>query len=458
MNKYMLCLLALIWVGKALQAQTPAGLKIGDSLPDFTIPKMIQFEKGSPAGVSMKFSELNADLLIIDFWSTWCSGCIEALPKMDSLQKTFGKVLKILPVTIEGEQMVTAFWKRNRNTKELSLPTVVEDRLFEAYFPHKSIPHEVWIYKGKVIAITTAQYVDASNIRKVLSGAQVNWPVKNDFYVFDPLQPLFQLSRNYGDKARVSLKYAAISGYKEGINSEGVTGGDGIIRDSVNKTVRAYMLNQAIFPAYLLRLNRLVKTSALIRPAAVFSMNQVVWEVEDKNRYRYDPNTAYQAEWIRKNGICFEALFPDTGQSDLEVMRAVLQEMNSLLGLNVGWEKRKEKVFDLVVTDKARLDKHKSRKTLADPKDMLHISGKQYSLRSFPLSTMVYELNRQEGNPYIFDQTGYAEPVDLDLTISSWSSLSELRTSLHAFGLDLVPEEREVDKLVFTERKRTNVP
>ncbi len=95
-------------------------------------------------------------------------------------------------------------------------------------------------------------------------------------------------------------------------------------------------------------------------------------EVSDKAKYVFDRKAAYSPEWIRKNGICFESVYADTGQSDKQVYQSVVKDMDRLLGLSVRWEKRKEKVMVLVRT--AKVDKIKNK----------------------TLSTIIYYLNQQE--------------------------------------------------------------
>lgn len=410
-------------------------LKVGDQLPDFIIPKIIRADKDKA-----NTSDFKNQLLIIDFWSIYCTGCVEALPKMDSLQKQFGDMIKILPVTFEPELLVKNFWKKNRYIQNLTLPSVVEDRHFSSYFRHKSIPHEVWVYKGKVVAITTAQYVDESNIKKILSGTKVDWPVKNDFYVFDGAkQPLFHFDENQIDTNVTPLRYTAIRGYKEGVNSEGLSGGSGIVRDQKKKTIRTFFLNQSIYTAYLLNWGKLINIRDLVKPSLSATANQFVWEVKDRSRYFYDHKKAYQAEWIRKNGICFESLMPDIGQTDRQISGAMVQDLDRLLGLRVRWEKRKEKILVLIRTIKE--DKLNKRLTL----------GKGKRFQNEPLSQLIYTLNQQEGNPYVFDNTGYKAPVNMELNISSWTDIPSIRKELNKYGLDLKEEEREVHKFIFSE-------
>lgn len=428
--KYIWIILSLLITGTAQARQS---LTVGDGLPDFIIPKIINSVKPTA-----NTADLKEQLLIIDFWATNCSGCVEALPKMEALQKEFCHKIKILPVTKEPADLVRDFWKKNKNTRLLTLSSVVEDKLFSDYFKHLGMPHEVWVYKGKVVAITDGDYVNVRNIRMILEGKQVNWPVKYDFYNFDgSKQALFGLDSNQIAADVTTVQYAAISDYKEGVNSVGLTGGSGVVRNVKNKTVRVFFLNQAIYTSYLLNWNKLVKPGSLVKPATYsIGPNEVIWEVKDKSRYSYEKGVAYQAEWIRKNGICFESLNPDTGQNNTVIYRSVIKDLNRLLGLNARWEKRKEKV--LVLT---RIGKHAALKETSP------------SSQEFPVSAIVYSLNQQPNNPYVFDESGFKGSVMLNLRSISWTDIPAIRKTLLGYGLDLKEKEWLVDKFVFSEVK-----
>ncbi|SEB21647.1 FKBP-type peptidyl-prolyl cis-trans isomerase [Pedobacter hartonius] len=427
-SKYILILAHLLIISSA-SAQSIKNLSIGDHLPDFVVKKIINYPKRSA-----KTSDFKNQLLILDFWATSCSGCVFALPKMEKLQKQFANKIIILPVTYESKSLTSSFWRSNKYTKNLKIPSVVEDKLFSTYFKHKTIPHEVWVYNGKVIAITTPDYVNAEQIKKVLTGEPINWPVKYDFYRFDGSKPLFATDTNQIDLTSTSLKYAAISDYKEGINSEGLTGGSDILRDSVKKIVRAYFLNQPIYTSYLLNWMIVKPMNNLVKPGILVAPNQIVWEVADRSKYLFDPKLSYQQEWIRKNGICFESVNPDTGQTDQQVHQTIISDLDRLLGLYVRWEKRKEKVWILRKLDGG---KNKLQKKGTDKIEELSTGG------------LVYFLNQQENNPYVFDETGIDKK--LPLYISSWTNLPEIAAELNDYGLKLEEQEREIDKLIFTE-------
>lgn len=444
MKKYFL-LIVFLFLVRNLIAQS--NLNIGDSLPVFFIKKSINTEKKN-----LNTANFKNQLLIIDFWSIYCGACVAALPKMQQLQEEFGDKITILPTTNESEKLVQAFWKKNKITKNLSIPSVVEDSLFHQYFKHRGVPHEVWIYNNKVIAITDGEYVDAANIKKVLAGDKINWPIKNDFDQFDATKnALFQIDQNQVNLRNTSVQYAAISDYNESINnSSGLSGGSGIIRDKVRKTIRVFFLNSPIYSLYYINLNKVIQTGTLNTPSkSGSSPNEILWEVKDPGKYRYQSGSVYQADWIRKNGICFESNYPDTGQTDVKIAKSILDDLDLLLGLKVGWEKRKEKVYLLHRIDKT--SSIKSKGPLNDSENYISTVGNLHKFRDLPLSTLVYKLNQEAKNPYVFDRSDYNDKVDLELQFSSWTDINAIRKSLQAYGLDLQEEDQIVDKLVFKE-------
>lgn len=444
-SKYLFTLVVMLLVFRTT-AQQKATLKIGDSLPDFIISKILNTANGS-LSTRQNTASFNDKLLIVDFWATSCSGCVAALPKMAALQKQFGGKVKILPVTYEPASLVSDFWKKNKHTKNLTLATAVEDKAFKAYFPHEAIPHEVWVYKGKVIGITDPDYVDTYNIGQVLSGKVPGWPVKNDYYVYDAANfPLFTPDEKQVDVNAV-YTYAGISDYKEkdGASAAGVFGNVGIVRDSVRKTIRTWFVNQAIFTSYIINWIAVVGIKNLIKPSSSLDPNQIIWKVNDPEKYMYqssltpDFKTGYRGDWMRKNAICFESVKRDTGQTNKDISKGIIADLDRLLGLKVGWEKRKEMVLVLVSSGK---------KAAVSPKPD---QTKRSAVNS--AAELVYELNRVAQNPYVFNEI--KGEIKLDLNAPSWTDIPAVRKALLPYGLELKEEERWVDKFVFSERDGT---
>ena len=176
----ILCLLA--------RAQQPAlkPLTIGDTVPDITISKIINYKT-----TSAKLSDFKGKLVILDFWAVWCSGCIQGMPKLDSLQKEFKNKLQVILINDEGERSTLENEKKTKaffdnleikSNGSFTLPSSLKriDSL-EKLFPHIFIPHYVWVGpKGKVIAITNSQEINRENIKAVLDGSPEKMPLKAD--------------------------------------------------------------------------------------------------------------------------------------------------------------------------------------------------------------------------------------------------------------------------------------
>src|SRR6266540_5407737 len=66
---------------------------IGDRVPDISLGTIIN----GPAE-KKRFSDFKDQLIILDFWNSYCSSCIAAFPKMEELQKRWGKKVKVILV------------------------------------------------------------------------------------------------------------------------------------------------------------------------------------------------------------------------------------------------------------------------------------------------------------------------------------------------------------------------
>jgi cytochrome c biogenesis protein CcmG/thiol:disulfide interchange protein DsbE len=52
----------------------------GDTAPDFTIT--------TDAGRTLTRSDFGGKLLVLNFWATWCTPCLQEMPSLDQFQKT----------------------------------------------------------------------------------------------------------------------------------------------------------------------------------------------------------------------------------------------------------------------------------------------------------------------------------------------------------------------------------
>ncbi|PWK72901.1 thiol-disulfide isomerase/thioredoxin [Mucilaginibacter oryzae] len=227
----------------------PAALQSGDKLP-----QTAAFKALNNGGKALHLDAFQGKLLIIDFWATSCSGCIQGMPRIDSLQKVFGHEVAIIPVTYEKAEAVTRFQASNAFLKKAGVSTfrtVVEDKVLHQLFPHRLLPHEAWISKdGVVLGFTDGTDVTAANIRKVLAGGPLPVPEKRDVLDYDKSKLLMVNGNGAPDSA---FSYRSIfSGEIRGINS-----GLELEKDTLNHVVHVRATNVDARYLYILAFKQL---------------------------------------------------------------------------------------------------------------------------------------------------------------------------------------------------------
>lgn len=88
----------------------------GDKAPDFTGKTL--------TGKNIKLSELRGNIVLINFWGTWCAPCKEELPYFNRLYRKFrGMGVEILAVNIDK---VTSQAARMSGRLRLTFPVVLD--------------------------------------------------------------------------------------------------------------------------------------------------------------------------------------------------------------------------------------------------------------------------------------------------------------------------------------------
>ena len=59
------------------------------------------------------FSDLRNNVVIVNFWATWCPPCVAEMPELQALHKKYGDRVALVLVTNEKPEVVEAFMEKN---------------------------------------------------------------------------------------------------------------------------------------------------------------------------------------------------------------------------------------------------------------------------------------------------------------------------------------------------------
>jgi len=298
-------------------ADGPSPLHIGDTIPESLWSTPLQVVNHPDGKKVISLNDYKGRLIILDFWATWCSPCVAALPKLQKLQAAFSNQIAIVPVTFQKEQIVNSFIKNNEIGKKLNFLLVTGDTLLSRAFPHQLLSHLVWIDKKGILRATTwSEYANAANISTVLEGKVLNWTMKNDMLQFNKDMPLLTATENGAPKPS-NIYYTMFSGHLNGVNPT-----VGTSSDSITKSVRKYFINIGLVNLCVI---------AWGKPIPELSAKQYVYPNATKNIY-VRPEAVYSEDWNRENTYCYEAVMTEnTSSADFNDMLA--QDLKRYFGI-----------------------------------------------------------------------------------------------------------------------------
>jgi len=104
-RSYILATLLGVTLSGCYRGSKPA--RIGTVAPDFTV---------QDSDRKITLSDYRGQVVILNFWATWCPPCIEELPSLETLQQRMkDKGIKVLAISIDDDDSAYhQFLKENR--------------------------------------------------------------------------------------------------------------------------------------------------------------------------------------------------------------------------------------------------------------------------------------------------------------------------------------------------------
>lgn len=414
-----------------------AGLEVGDAVPDYTFTNLVNYPTNT-----LRLSDFKGKLVILDFWSTYCSACIAFWPKLLELQEEFGDKIQIILVTWQDKSLMNSLFERRKKIAgvDMTLPAIYGDTvLTKKLFPHSGVPHIVWIDdQGLVGSITSGNLLTAKNIRKALREGDFHMPQKinNDEYIdFEQSKPIFVNGNGNWDRDNINVLWQSFFS----------TSKDRNIRITRSMWIYRYHSMINIVHGSIKDLYAFAYNDQKDSQREHLLNNQIVLEVKDQAKHWYTGRKDGQMDY---SNLYIYQLLASRRVSKQQMLKRMQADLDGNIGLDVRWEKRKKKCLVLSASDTSLFAYKEGER-----------SNNGFS--PFKTTTMnkitVSELIQTLRGPYfssaypILDETGYSGligGISMDVDANDHEALNQ---AFKKYGLKFTIEEREVDVLVLRE-------
>src|SRR5437764_5462158 len=81
----LLAFLLNSYIASAGQSPSSAELKAGSNAPELGVAKLLQ----APEQTKADWDHLKGNVVVLEFWATWCAPCIAAMPHLNDLAEKF---------------------------------------------------------------------------------------------------------------------------------------------------------------------------------------------------------------------------------------------------------------------------------------------------------------------------------------------------------------------------------
>lgn len=434
-------------------------LQVGDTIPEEVWNMSLQIVNHPHGKDTITLNDYrDKKLIILDFWATWCGACIASFPRMHDLEVEMADRVKVLAITTQSDSVVRNFLDKGNSLHleklKANFYSAVNGKYLRQLFKSTSIPHVAVIdQRGVVRARTTPSVLSASNL---LDMAQNPFSAPIPMAIEEITGPL--LMPTFGERDR-PMYYSGLYPFSYTLPYIQHTNVDSL------KDITQFFYTNApviqLFSAALKYAPDYVNGLATIPSRRIF-------EVSLPERFDDRPSDENLANWY-----AYESVNP-LGTADEVIRIRMLDDLQFYLGLDAVYEERDVKCLVLRIANLAEVPVNKETGSASqlvidgrtrgdgtpDGRFEQDVTQKQMPANSyvynFKPERLAYTLNRtmRLGIPYIIDETGLDDPVNLVLP-DNLSNIEDLQRTFLEQGLRLDYENRKLTMFVLKEKDHT---
>ncbi|SDH71368.1 Thiol-disulfide isomerase or thioredoxin [Pedobacter terrae] len=419
-----LLFMALAANGVTAQGARPAsGVAVGGAVPEAIWQSShFVFSGGTPdegKNTSVTLNRYRGKLILLDFWATYCVPCIANFPKMKMLQQKYRNDLQIILVNNEPVARASSFLQKRKNEHNEAFTAIVADTLLNNTFPHRTIPHYVWIGKGgKVLAITGEEELEEAKLLQAMAGGGSSFVNKKNI---DPALPLFS-SADFPTEAL--QKYSLLTKGRV----SGLASGTQFRKAKSGLLVGRAFTNTNFFSLYS-TIGRVLQRAAGQR----FSDQQIRYTGADSAGFLHD---SYNYEFVVPERLSAR-LYP--------MMLADLNTYSPYVGT------LKTQKTDCLVLERYRTARTAMNNGGGSILDQGAGQQGALNLKNVPVGALVDHLENLAWNRLpVINKTGISQRLSISIPLTG--NLQEVNAGLRQYGLRLRPAKKKVTIMLISDQ------
>lgn len=437
MKSIYVYLLVVFLSGSEVFAQKMRPIGKGDTLPTIALKQVINYTDST-----VYLNAFKGKAILIDFWATWCGPCVKAIPNLQRLQRKYGQDLQVITISTDKKDIVQSFFSKIGGDKLLT--ATGDNNEWQQLFPHRFIPHEIWIDKdGKVKGVSDELAVTDDNIEKLIRGESLNFVASDTAQLKSRSLKQEDKPIDYNVMSLLEAKnlggiesFSAFCHYIPGKRNAVIVG---------PKYINGYPLKDRRFYAWNVSPVVLYKTAFGYEDTGeMYSSGRVIFEINDQEKKAIFTRNMTATD---SNLVSYSILLPKNTETPL--YRKVQSDLQKYFGVRGVFEWRKVSVFSLEIRDKSKL-------TTTGGKETIEATPLYYIAINSPLESLVQKLSFYNENfgaiiepkrKIIVGGAGMNIRADIDLK-TDLRNIEEVNRQLKIYGLVLKQRTKEIKMLV----------
>lgn len=423
-------------------------LSIGTIVPDYRLRQVLNYQNKE-----VSLSAFNGKALLIDFWAIFCQPCLAQFPKLQRIQEKYEHELQIITITNDSIEKVAELYDNIRyqgfNLLTAAGGTNANDSLFFA-FPHKNIPHYVWIDKNRILrAITGYEALNEDNISLLVSGGSLAVINKEDdislnthhpaMYTYQEVDIVEKMMLN--DSIRGLIGYSMLTGYNKKYPPSSATDYIGIYAE---RRIRTWNLPLSTMMRLAYgKMGKEVWEQELVPvPRVFFNVRDTAILHKLTVNFTQPPDTTADM-------YCYDLIIAEKNRRLL--LESMKEDLYRYFGVSGKIVRKKVSCYVLSLNDSSRLRTKGGDTYVKGNMYYLKLQNADFSL----LTDHIRAYNEgSKTTPYrglesaiIVDETNFTAKIDINIT-ARMNDIPALKLVLSKYGLEMQEGERLIDVLL----------